>query len=548
MTETPDPRTGQEAVELLVTSRPSPTGGAETTTGSDPTGATTVPASAEAATRTATFGLRAQPSHATAPISPIWELSQRLLAVCALIASAPLWPLLYLWVRLDSRGPFLFGQWRLGLDEQPFRIWKIRTLHHGSESSTALGVDRRSTAVTRAGRILRRLKLDELPQLVNVACGHLNLVGPRPLPLALDEQLRAEIPGFAARYRVRPGLTSLAQVTLIDNSLGDRLIEDWRRRSEIEQHYARHRSMRYDAVVMLLTVSYVLRSAWHGDRQFAAIGRPLTAPPHRARATAVLGVPICNLDYGGVQAHIARWVRDQESRVVAICPVHSVVESLLDAHHRHHLATADLCTADGVPVVWAQRALGHRAASRVYGPELMRRLLAQAEESGWRVAFYGGKPGRLVRLLRHLRTDYPALDVVYAKSPPFRTLSPAEDVAQCAELRRARPDLVFIGLGCPKQERFMAEHKGRIPGVQLGVGAAFDFLAGAVPQAPRWLQRAGLEWLFRLIQEPRRLAGRYLKTNPIYVVAILGQLIRYRLGRSFDLPLNDASQSNPETR
>ena len=129
--------------------------------------------------------------------------------------------------------------------------------------------------------------------------------------------------------------------------------------------------------------------------------------------------------------------------------------------------------------------------------------------------------------------------MTYAKSPPFRTLSTAEDVAECAELRRARPDLVFIGLGCPKQERFMAEHKGRIPGVQLGVGAAFDFLAGAVPQAPRWIQNCGLEWAYRLIQEPRRLAGRYLKTNPIYVVAILHQWARHRLGQSFDVAVTD---------
>jgi N-acetylglucosaminyldiphosphoundecaprenol N-acetyl-beta-D-mannosaminyltransferase len=237
----------------------------------------------------------------------------------------------------------------------------------------------------------------------------------------------------------------------------------------------------------------------------------------------VLGVPIANLGYEGVMDRIGAWIRDGERRYVGVVPVHSLIDAIRLPQHRRSLREADLNTADGVPIVWAQRLFGHDAASRVYGPTLTMRLLERAERRGWRIAFYGGHPDRLEVLVARLRTRFPKLVISEATSPPFRPLSEEEDEAMVQRLRDARPDIVFVGLGAPKQEAWMREHVGRIPGVLVGVGAAFDFHAGAVRQAPPMLQRVGLEWAFRLACEPRRLFVRYARSNPLYVVLLLRQ-------------------------
>ena len=183
-------------------------------------------------------------------------------------------------------------------------------------------------------------------------------------------------------------------------------------------------------------------------------------------------------------------------------------------------------------LVWAQRIFGHRKASRVYGPTLMLETLAEAERRGWRMALYGGHEDRLPVLIEELEHRFPKLRIVSAISPPFRALSEEEDAEIVRRINLAEPDIVWVGLGCPKQERWMYEHRDRIDAVLVGVGAAFDFHAGAVRQAPAFLQRFGLEWAFRLACEPRRLWRRYATTNPIYV----GLIARQWLLRLLTLP------------
>lgn len=193
---------------------------------------------------------------------------------------------------------------------------------------------------------------------------------------------------------------------------------------------------------------------------------------------------------------------------------------------RDELNAADMVNPDGVPLVWALKALGEKNATRVYGPDSTELLLKAAEDSQVPVGFYGGTEATLVILLAEVRRRHPRIQIVYTLSPPFRPLSAAEDDEIVRDISASGARMLFVGLGCPKQERWIMEHHGRIPAVMFGVGAAFDFLAGTKPQAPRWMMRNGLEWVFRLVSEPRRLAGRYLKHNPRFMALFLQQWLR----------------------
>lgn len=235
--------------------------------------------------------------------------------------------------------------------------------------------------------------------------------------------------------------------------------------------------------------------------------------------------------YGHAVDLITGWAREPVARTVGVATVNNVMESHDDPTFRAVMNRCDLVTPDGMPLVWALSLLGVRAATRVCGPELTPRLLARAEELGIRVGFYGGDPRTIAALRGVVATRWPALEVAYEHSPPFRPLTSAEDDEIVEAITRAGVQLLFVGLGCPKQERWMDDHRARLPLVSIGVGAAFDFLAGSKRQAPRFLQRIGLEWAFRLASEPRRLWRRYLKQNPRFIALFASQVVRERLRR-----------------
>jgi N-acetylglucosaminyldiphosphoundecaprenol N-acetyl-beta-D-mannosaminyltransferase len=194
------------------------------------------------------------------------------------------------------------------------------------------------------------------------------------------------------------------------------------------------------------------------------------------------------------------------------------MEAYDSAEFREIMNSADLVTPDGMPLVWALRLLGARHATRVYGPDLMLHILEAAAREGLPVGFYGADPRTLGMLTENVRRRVPALRIAYAFSPPFCPLEREEDESIVREIEASGARILFVGLSTPKQERWMAAHRGRVDAVMLGVGAGFDFLAGTKPQAPRWMMRAGLEWLFRLLTEPRRLWRRYLRHNPRFAV------------------------------
>jgi N-acetylglucosaminyldiphosphoundecaprenol N-acetyl-beta-D-mannosaminyltransferase len=249
----------------------------------------------------------------------------------------------------------------------------------------------------------------------------------------------------------------------------------------------------------------------------------------------VLGVQLALTDYHQTLDWIDATVAARGQGYVCACNVHTVMASSEDPELRAALCHAALNVPDGQPLVWAINALGHPLTERVYGPELMSRACARAVESGQRFYLYGGRnQGALVQLALNLRQRHPGVKIVGGYSPPHRPLTEEEEVAIAAEINQARADVVWVGIGVPKQEKWMARMRTRVEApVLVGVGAAFDFHAGLVPQAPDWIQQHGLEWTYRLAQEPRRLWRRYLRYNPRFVGAFARQLAaERRAGRS----------------
>jgi len=239
----------------------------------------------------------------------------------------------------------------------------------------------------------------------------------------------------------------------------------------------------------------------------------------------ILGMKVDGTTYRAVAEQAIEWARAGESRYLCVASVNNVMEAYDSPEFRAVMNAADLVTPDGMPLVWGLRLLGVRAATRVYGPNLTPVVLGAAAREAVPVGFYGATPQVLERLLSVLRSRFPGLKLVYAFSPPFRALSSDEDEEVVREINLSGARILFVGLSTPKQEYWMAAHRGRVRAVMVGVGAAFDFIAGTKPQAPRWLMPLGLEWLFRLATEPRRLWRRYLKHNPRFVVLFTLQLL-----------------------
>jgi N-acetylglucosaminyldiphosphoundecaprenol N-acetyl-beta-D-mannosaminyltransferase len=219
---------------------------------------------------------------------------------------------------------------------------------------------------------------------------------------------------------------------------------------------------------------------------------------------------------------IEGWIERGEAHYVCVCPVSTVLACQDDPAVRRAVSGAGLVTPDGMPLVWLLRLAGHPHVSRVYGPDLLLAFCERAVEKGYRSYFYGGADGVAEQMAVNLQRRFPNLQVAGWHSPPFRPLTAEEDAAVVEMINASHADVVWVGLGSPKQDLWMAEHVGRVRAtVLVGVGAAFDFLSGRVRQAPRWMQRSGLEWLFRLSQEPRRLWRRYLLGNPRFVWLVL---------------------------
>ncbi len=217
---------------------------------------------------------------------------------------------------------------------------------------------------------------------------------------------------------------------------------------------------------------------------------------------------------------IADWGAEHQSRYVTLCNVHSVVTGSQSAKFAAVINGADMALPDGAPVAWSLRKEGFAQQERISGPDLMLRVLAEAERRGQSVFFYGSVDDTLAKLRGRMMAKFPKLKIAGMASPPFRKLTDQENADYAAKINQSGAQVVFVGLGCPKQEVWMAEHRGTIKAVMVGVGAAFDYHAGTLRRAPLWMQQRGLEWLYRFVCEPRRLARRYLETNSIFVAKL----------------------------
>ncbi len=267
---------------------------------------------------------------------------------------------------------------------------------------------------------------------------------------------------------------------------------------------------------------------------------PLAALP---RKQSVIGVGISATSYAQVAEICARWadehrqgIAPNRARFVTVTSVHGVIAGFFDRRFREILNAADMATPDGMPVVWAMRSFGVNGQTRVYGPDLMLELLRSAAQKGQRIFLYGARRQTLDALTARMTAKFPGLRIVGAISPPFRALTPEEDETYVRQMIEAQADIVFVGLSTPKQENWMIAHRDRLPGLVLfGVGAAFDFHAGSLEQAPAWMQRNGLEWFYRLTREPRRLWKRYLLITtvfpPLWAMQKL-KILRYRSGEN----------------
>ncbi len=244
----------------------------------------------------------------------------------------------------------------------------------------------------------------------------------------------------------------------------------------------------------------------------------------------ILNMHVDVTSYPDAATKVVEWASAGQSRYVCAANVHMVMESHDDPVFKQVVNGADMVTPDGMPLVWALKMMGVQHATRVYGPDLTLHVCEMAAARSVPIALYGGTSSSLTDFVEFLERKYPSINIACTIAPPFRPLTPEEDARFTEEINASGARILFVGIGCPKQEKWMAEHKNRIHAVMLGVGAAFDFHTGRVRQAPSWMQQNGLEWLFRFLMEPRRLWKRYARHNPRFVFLFLRQMMATKTG------------------
>jgi N-acetylglucosaminyldiphosphoundecaprenol N-acetyl-beta-D-mannosaminyltransferase len=263
---------------------------------------------------------------------------------------------------------------------------------------------------------------------------------------------------------------------------------------------------------------------------YATPGEVTQPRPQEVRTREILGLPIAMTDYDEAMDVMDGMIARRDRGWVCAVAVHAVMVAQTDPEMRAALVGSSLTVPDGMPLVWAANMLGEDLPNRVYGPELMERYSKRCTEAGHRVWLYGGRDqGSLVQLALSMRRQHPGIQIVGGYSPPFRDLTEEEERALADQINAAKPDVLWVGIGVPKQEKWMARMRDRVDvPVMCGVGAAFDFHAGRISQAPRWMQERGLEWTYRIVQEPRRLLPRYVYYNPRFLAAFARQMARER--------------------
>lgn len=245
----------------------------------------------------------------------------------------------------------------------------------------------------------------------------------------------------------------------------------------------------------------------------------------------ILKSNVDSTDYRDACDRIQALAETKTSSYVIAANVHVVMTGFWQSDYQHIINEATLVTPDGMPLVWVMRQLGIDRQSRVYGPDLMLAWCERAAQQNLPIYLYGGTEIMLEKLTEKLTQKFPTLKIAGTHAPPFRSLTPEEEQQDCDRIQASGASVVFVALGCPKQEQWMACQRGKLNAVMIGVGAAFSFHSGEVKQAPRWMMQIGLEWLYRFFTEPRRLWRRYLINNPMFILLISQQLLKHKLQR-----------------
>ena len=241
-----------------------------------------------------------------------------------------------------------------------------------------------------------------------------------------------------------------------------------------------------------------------------------------------MDVDVVNIDAS--LAAIEALAKSKKGAYVCVSNVHMCMEVFDSDDFRLIVNNADLIIPDGRPISWAQNLLGHKNAEQVRGQDIMNELCRISGEKKLKIGLYGGSSNALLeQIISKLKQSYRDIDISFTYSPPFRPLTDSENQDVIAKINESEVNILFVGIGCPKQEIWMAEHKDNVNCVMLGVGAAYDFIAGSKKHAPMWMRKVGLEWLFRLCSEPQRLWKRYLKQNPRFIYHFSKQLLKHKL-------------------
>ena len=244
----------------------------------------------------------------------------------------------------------------------------------------------------------------------------------------------------------------------------------------------------------------------------------------------ILGVKVTITNLASACETISGWVHSRQKTYVCVAPVSTIVDCQRDMQYKEIVNNAGMTTPDGMPLVWLGKIRGEKVIERTYGPDLMLRLCQVSQEKGYRHYFYGGSPETIQLLSRRLKDQFPKLNIVGSYSPPFRDIRGQESEDVLKHIDSTNPDILWVGLGSPKQDYWMHQHRSRlnVP-VMIGIGAAFDFLAGTKRQAPAWMRRCGLEWFFRFLCEPRRLWRRYLIGNTQFIYLLIKETFKNRI-------------------
>jgi exopolysaccharide biosynthesis WecB/TagA/CpsF family protein len=422
---------------------------------------------------------------------------------------------------LDSKGGVFFIQRRVGKGGKIFRCIKFRTMVSNAEANEeqAQADDER---ITKVGRILRFTNLDEFPQFINVLAGEMSVVGPRPHMLTDCHYFSKVVTGYKFRNMVKPGITGLSQVKGYRGPAKE--FATIFRRFEYDAFYVRNASFGLDFRIIRQTT---------GQFAYALLRRRMPIPsPSLVEKNIKLQLFTANYsitDYLRASETIISKARVRKSYGVSALAVHGLIETVKDRTFRSMVNKLDMVVPDGQPIRWALNSF-YKAGleDRVTGPILTKYVLARASEEKLSVYLFGSTNETLEKFSAFININYPGVRIAGVHPDRFREATPEEDIEDIKKINDSGAHIVLVGRGCPRQERWVASHLGKVNAAMMAVGAAFDFHAGNICQAPAWMQQAGLEWFYRLIQEPGKLWKRYLTTNPHFIILFLACKLRLR--------------------